>query len=191
MTRCRVFAAILVVLATSSSAAAQVGSPTGGAECAMQSRVATAPTRIAAEMAALLRQSPTLQRQCARLASESAFSLELHVTGVPFPAGIRARGHIARTSAGVTARITLPVSADLVELLAHELEHVIEQLDGWDLGVLSREADRGVTAHGDGTFETMRAVRAGRRARDEADRAYYRGHGGRDEVHPGTRAGRS
>ena len=50
---------------------------------------------------------------------------------------------------------------DFTELLAHELEHVIEQLDGIDLAAKAAVANSGVRSCTDGTFETSRAVRIG------------------------------
>jgi hypothetical protein len=50
---------------------------------------------------------------------------------------------------------------DFMELLAHELEHVIEQLDGIDLAAKAALARSGVRTCVDGTFETNRAARVG------------------------------
>jgi hypothetical protein len=48
-----------------------------------------------------------------------------------------------------------------MELLAHELEHIIEQLDGIDLAAKAAVARSGVRECVDGSFETSRAVRVG------------------------------
>jgi hypothetical protein len=68
----------------------------------------------------------------------------------------RTRGAIAR------ADVWIPVGADAVELLAHELEHVIEQLDDVDLPALQKFADSGVRVDPAGQFETDRAITIGR-----------------------------
>ena len=54
---------------------------------------------------------------------------------------------------------------DAAELIAHELEHILEQLDGVDL---QAQAGNGVVwKAGDGAFETRRAIEAGRRVARE------------------------
>lgn len=60
---------------------------------------------------------------------------------------------------------------DQVELIAHEIEHVIEQLDGVDLRVRATLPASGVRSrdHGD-EFETTRAIRVGRMVAAEVRR---------------------
>jgi hypothetical protein len=62
-----------------------------------------------------------------------------------------------------------PRYGSLVELIAHELEHVIEQLDGVDL---ASQITRGDTARSPrrGHYETLRAVTMGRRVAEEVRR---------------------
>ena len=54
-------------------------------------------------------------------------------------------------------------------MLAHELEHVIEQIDGTKLHELAGKQRSGVTRFADGAFETVRAERAGRAAIREVE----------------------
>ena len=68
---------------------------------------------------------------------------------------------------GLRAIIDLPVSVDVVELLAHEFEHVVEQIEGVNLRRLARRRDSGVRMVGPGRFETDRAYRAGLEAAAE------------------------
>ena len=58
------------------------------------------------------------------------------------------------------------------ELIAHEFEHIIEQLDGVDLGAHAAQPHTGVTAigHRRDIFETMRAKRAGLKVVSELGR---------------------
>jgi hypothetical protein len=63
---------------------------------------------------------------------------------------------------------TVFVPTDLVEIIAHELEHVCEQMEGVDLPSLSRLKGEGVYDL-NGHFETARAIRAGQ----EATREYH------------------
>jgi hypothetical protein len=51
-----------------------------------------------------------------------------------------------------------------VELLAHELEHVIEQLEGLDLQLAARQGRGRVR---EGAYETRRAIEAGRKVAAE------------------------
>ena len=110
--------------------------------------------------------SPTFRQQCRRLAA-AAPGLRLHVRherGLS-ALGVRARSHL-RLQEGtvVSAAMSLPVGGDVVELIAHELEHVLEQVDGVDLEAHLRSGV--VWRHGDG-YETRRAGAAGRRVAGE------------------------
>jgi hypothetical protein len=49
----------------------------------------------------------------------------------------------------------------LAELIGHELEHVIEQLDGVDLAGTARRAPTTVWLSGRDSFETVRAIQTG------------------------------
>jgi len=115
---------------------------------------------------ALLRASPTFRAQCERIAGAIWVRVTLAVT-----TGIgsgRARTTMFRFSAGaLKAEVVLHFGEDYRELLAHEFEHILEQLDGVDL--------RSEAQHGrawlldDGAFETRRAFAAGRQARRECE----------------------
>ena len=73
----------------------------------------------------------------------------------------RAESLIGVSADGVTvARVLVPLTAETVELIAHELEHVLEYLDG-----VSDRHRSGVTL-GDG-YETERAIKAGQRVARE------------------------
>ena len=65
----------------------------------------------------------------------------------------------------LTADIEILSVLDLTELIAHEFEHVLEQLDGVDLQALAHTGDARQLA--DGAFETARAVTAGQRVAGE------------------------
>jgi hypothetical protein len=66
------------------------------------------------------------------------------------------------------AHVQLGQSADPEELIAHEFEHIIEQLDGVDLPSLARRATAGVRLTQDvDRFETERAVAMGRQVTHE------------------------
>ncbi|MEP6918921.1 MAG: hypothetical protein ABJC89_24990, partial [Acidobacteriota bacterium] len=68
---------------------------------------------------------------------------------------------------GVLVSVDIHVTRlqDPVELIAHEIEHVIEQLDGVDLEAHARGGN--VWKRDDGAFETQRAIVVGRRVAHE------------------------
>ena len=61
------------------------------------------------------------------------------------------------------------ISGDsLIELIAHEFEHILEQLDSVDLAAMAARSGTGVRAVSElGHFETDRAIAAGRRVESE------------------------
>jgi hypothetical protein len=67
------------------------------------------------------------------------------------------------------AIIEIPVTREFPELLAHEFEHVLEQVDGLKLVELARKRGGGVLERPDGSFETSRAIEAGRAVALEFD----------------------
>ncbi|HEX2456487.1 MAG TPA: hypothetical protein VHI99_22500 [Vicinamibacterales bacterium] len=108
--------------------------------------------------------SATFRRQCLRIASESRLTVVLEAG--PPPAHLRALAwtRVARVDGRLDAVIRLGKDYPAPGLIAHELEHVIEQLDGVDLQRKSRLDSTGVhecMCGGATAFETARAVRAG------------------------------
>jgi hypothetical protein len=120
----------------------------------------------------MLRWSPTFRRQCLRLAGAPWLTVVLQ----QLPGGrtemMRARTHFERDVDGRrTATMAIGSLDDQIELIAHELEHVIEQLDGVDLRARATLPETGVRSlEEDAGFETIRAVRAGRAASEEVRR---------------------
>ena len=111
--------------------------------------------------------SPTFRGQARRLAAGSGLHVSVLVEDLPRPA----RSYNARTllrhqdGSLVSAQVYLKPSLDAPEFIAHELEHILEQLDGVDL---QAQAGNGVVwKAGDGAFETRRAIEAGRRVAGE------------------------
>jgi hypothetical protein len=114
----------------------------------------------------MLEHSPTFRQQC-RVLTASHLSASVRYALRPPGAGPRARAVFRERSSGLLiADIEIGVSPDLGELLAHEFEHVIEQLDGVDLHRLARQGQ--AVKMPDGAFETKRAIAAGQRAMGEA-----------------------
>jgi hypothetical protein len=67
--------------------------------------------------------------------------------------------------------VHLPPSSDHAELIAHELEHIIEQIEGIDLRSMARVRNSGVYQMELAAFETDRAQEAGRTVRTETRRS--------------------
>lgn len=115
---------------------------------------------------ALLHRSPTFQQQCLRIARTVVLRVRVRITP-------RLRGGLGETTiqrfdtGALRAEIVLLFGQDYVELLAHEFEHVLEQVDQVNLPheVTARRA----WITGTGAFETVRARDTGVRTRQEVD----------------------
>jgi len=116
---------------------------------------------------ALLQQSPTFQQQCARIAASRVVRVTLRV-GTAVEAGAMAQTVISRYDTGaIRAEVTLRFAEDYWLLLAHEFEHIIEQVEGVDLRDEAASGRAWRTSNG--AWETRRAFNAGIRVRREAD----------------------
>jgi hypothetical protein len=114
----------------------------------------------------MLAASPTFRSQCQRLADQTA-AVRLIVDPRLTDGPIRARSVISRLRSGaVVAFVSIGASPDPAEWLAHEIEHVIEQLEGVKLQALAAR-NHDVWRTSLDTFETDRAIRAGRAVLDE------------------------
>jgi hypothetical protein len=109
----------------------------------------------------MMQRSPTFRRQCLRLAHARELTVELRnaFSTLPWKASARTRFAVGRGRLHATIEIK-PLTEE-VELIAHELEHVIEQLDGVNLRLQALLPNTGVHRGEDGSYETVRAVRAG------------------------------
>ncbi len=113
-----------------------------------------------------LEHSPTFRQQCRALAAAPRLRATVSVSYRRVAGTTRARTSFRQNQWGVlAAEIEIRSVLELTELLAHEFEHLIEQLDGVDLKALAKEG----MAHrlADGAFETTRAVAAGQQVAGE------------------------
>ena len=112
--------------------------------------------------------SPTFRRQCLRISGEPRVTVVLNM-GAPFRRSqTRASTRITRDGTGrLTAVIDVSPLDDDVELIAHEIEHVIEQLDEVDLASHAEHGGTGVRRLSEHVFETARATRMGRQVTRE------------------------
>jgi hypothetical protein len=114
----------------------------------------------------MLRQSPTFRRQCARIAADAKLMVRVNLAAPPWRDSIRAMTQVKSQRDGhMVATSQIAPTHDQVELIAHEIEHVIEQLDGVDLHAHAERTGSGVLAMSGtrGVFETRRATQVGRK----------------------------
>jgi Tol biopolymer transport system component len=115
------------------------------------------------------RQSLTFRRQCARLAEhpEVTVTIDFNVK-IPDTAG--ARSLISRRDDRLSAAIHLDVRRPerFIENIAHELEHVLERIDGTNLPWMWRQRVEGIVNERGG-YETARASAVGRMVARGAD----------------------
>ena len=117
----------------------------------------------------MLRDSPTFRRQCIRIAGEPRLTVRLAI-GSSLRTDVRAITRVTRTANGeLSAVVNIGFRENTQELIAHEFEHIIEQLDGVDLAARAALPHTGVTEFGYAAdmFETVRAQRTGRRVVSE------------------------
>jgi hypothetical protein len=117
------------------------------------------------------RDSPTFREQCDRLAAEPQLRITIRAD-LPSLTGVRARGQISRAKNGrvLSADIVLMSLPDTVELISHEIEHVIEQMEGVRL---SEQGCFGDTIQR-GLYESCRALEIGRRVAREVEESQRR-----------------
>jgi hypothetical protein len=126
-------------------------------------------------VADMFRYSPTFRRQCGRLARASGLRIDLTPSLQPgLPAG-EALTRIVRRGNAIEAGVQIGPIGDPALLIAHEFEHILEQLDGVDLPSMAARAATGVRlVHGSRHFETERAIAAGLRVAEEVSRGRTR-----------------
>ena len=88
--------------------------------------------------------SPTFRRQCGRLSAAPQLHVNLLMEELArHPSSYHARAAMKRQSGAlVSVNIHLTRFEDPIELIAHEIEHVIEQLEGVDLGAQAGTRER-------------------------------------------------
>jgi hypothetical protein len=120
----------------------------------------TAP-EVRSVLTGLIARSPTVQRQCERIGAAPVYVV-LRLTLAHELLRTGARTTFYRTASGlVVARVDVPAGEMFVALLAHELEHVLEQIEGLDLPALAAAQSGGVRRVSQGVYETDRARAAG------------------------------
>ncbi len=109
---------------------------------------------------AMWRDSPRFRRQCQRLSAERGLVVKLYAHPPQRQSSVRATTEMSRKDGLVThARVVIFSPVDTVELIAHEIEHIIEQLDGI---TFNGSGSTRTTREAGAAFETGRAVEVGR-----------------------------
>jgi hypothetical protein len=118
-----------------------------------------APPDLVHHMNVMLQRSQTFRQQCRRLEA-AGVHLSIRMDPHLIDRMYRAQTVIARLSTGeVTAKIAITPFGNPTEWVAHEFEHVLEQIDRVDV---RRLAVLGQKAWGVGdAYETARAIHAG------------------------------
>jgi hypothetical protein len=113
-------------------------------------------------LADMWRGSATFRRQWTRIA-EARVRITIIFDAKCVADTAHAQSEIARKS-GLRVRVSLRnTDRSAIEYLAHELEHVLEQLDDVDLAQAVKEHVHGASAHGEpALFETRRAIVVGK-----------------------------
>ena len=117
----------------------------------------------------MLRLSPTFRRQCGRIARDRTLHVAVERSLLFGASGDGALTRITRRSdGGIDAVVEVGYLGEPILLIAHEFEHILEQLDGVDLPSMAARPATGVHAVArSGFFETDRAIAAGRRVETE------------------------
>ena len=115
--------------------------------------------------------SATFRRQCGRLSAAPQLHVNLLMEELArHPSSYHARAAMKRQSGTlVSVDIHLTRFEDPIALIAHEIEHVIEQLEGVDLAAQAGTGN--VWKREDGAFETRRAIEVGGRVAREVNAA--------------------
>lgn len=117
--------------------------------------------QLASKLIDMLTRSETFRRQCQRIAATRVLRVKLGISVQPL-AAYRALTVLERYEAGALhADVKLVFGENYVEMLGHEFEHVLEQVDGVNLRSEASHGDAQVLI--DGAYETRRATEAGLR----------------------------
>lgn len=128
------------------------------------------PRDLARVIRRIYERSPTFRAQCERIATADNVRVTVRID-TRIPSRCRAFTIVRRQGYDIHAEVHLPASNALIELVGHEFEHVIEQIEGFDLKRLSRVKGSGVREAEPHVFETDRAQSAGRVIAAEVARA--------------------
>jgi len=111
----------------------------------------------------MLKKSATFREQCKKIGNSRKLRVTLLLVPPNTPHTYRAISRVRRDEErNIWITIELTACTNYFELLGHEFEHAAEQAEGLNLRVLSAQRNSHVYKLDDGSFETDRAVDAGR-----------------------------
>jgi len=113
----------------------------------------------------MLRRSATFRQQCLRREAPR-LRVQIRRDAQFYDKPYQARTTIQRSAGSIVASVVITAFGDPTEWLAHEFEHVIEQIEGVNLRQVM-QAREGAWQTVEGSFETTRAIRAGETVRQE------------------------
>lgn len=121
--------------------------------------------------------SPTFRDQCRRIAQSPQAEIRFDFV-VRNSAAYHAITTVRKTEGGMTITMRVFISDRQVEMIGHEFEHALEQIEGTDLKALVFVSGADVRRNAEGFYETRRAIEAGRKVfreyraarREEEDR---------------------
>jgi hypothetical protein len=117
----------------------------------------------------IYQRSATFRAQCERIAGADHVRVRMRID-TAIPSRCRAYTIVRRRGYDIVADVHLPPTSALIELIGHEFEHLLEQIEGLDLKRLAGVKGSGVRALEGRVFETDRAQAAGRLVAAEASR---------------------
>jgi hypothetical protein len=117
---------------------------------------------------AMLQRSPTFRRQYERIIAAPRLIITARIDFAVMHRTFRARSCIRRYDSGLIV-VAMEIAPDAIrpEWIAHEFEHILEQLEGVNVAALAERRQPGTWFSSGGMVETMRATKAGHLVRDE------------------------
>ena len=135
-------------------------------------RTVSLPLSMQPGVTAMLRRSETFREQCQRLSDAPLLIVRVEIDPLLVTGTYRARTVFRRYSSGLLlANVSVGPGGKQAEWIAHEFEHILEQLDGVDLRELAFHGRDGVWFSGPDVIESERATRAGRAVLEETLRS--------------------
>ena len=156
---------VLVVFGFLLAVPAAAAQPVAASVCQTSLPVNIAAGMLEQHMILLLERSETFRQQCRRIAASPSVRVRFEL-GMRIEGGGRAETVINRYQAGaVVAIVTVRFAQDYFELIPHELEHVIEQMEG--VRLTEELVARRAWLAPSGSYETRRASAMGTKVRRE------------------------
>jgi hypothetical protein len=125
-----------------------------------------------AQVDRMLQRSATFREQYRRIADSPLVVVGVRTDIRLCETSYKARTTFRRYQTGLmVAAVAISPGAHQEEWIAHEFEHILEQLDGQNLPQMARSHAKDVWFSGSDAIETDRAIRVGRAVRSEMQQA--------------------